>query len=212
MRETCKIERLVDRHDLHAVAPGGDVDDYLRARWVGSDGRRPAGYRTLTDWLNGRLLNRVYDERGRETVAGRLDDEYALLTGDDTVERAELEVSLHEAGIDPDWLRGEFLSWSTMRRHLNDCLGAQKETAATTEWERESVRIARDRAREKASDALRSLANKGQVVGGDESDVDIHVLLSCPDCPTRVRIGDALARGYVCKRHHEEREEQCPSN
>jgi hypothetical protein len=94
------------------------------------------------------------------------------------------------------------VSWSTMRRHLVDCLGGEKERqAASSDWERESVRIATEKLTEKVGDALSSYETKGEIAGATEADVSVEVLLSCPECPTRRSLADARRLGYVCEDH-----------
>ena len=96
----------------------------------------------------------------------------------------------------------QMASWSTMRRHLVDCLDAEKEPrTAGTDWERESVDIARRQLVEKVNDALSSYETKGEIAGATGADVSVQVQLSCPECPTRRSLTDAIAVGYVCRDH-----------
>lgn len=197
----CKVDLVCDQHDLDALESRYEsVDDRLLTRWTGADGRSADGYKTLTEWFNKRLLKQAYDEQGRETVGTRLDSEYDVLTGDDDLARQELADDLADDGVDVEQLTENMVSWSTMRHHLQDCLNGEKEKAqATTDWERESIDIARNIAEEKVGDSLRSLASKGKLPGADEAEIDVDVKLSCPECPTRISVTGALERGYVCE-------------
>lgn len=202
---TCKVDHVTDRRRL--TAPGqeyGSIDQYLVARWTGEDG--PAlGYKPLTEWFNKRLLKQVYERNGRDTTGPRVDSEYEALTGDDDLVRHEVLNDLQDSGIAAESLVDDMVSWSTMRRHLNECLGEEKPTTPSeTDWERRSVDIARERTREKVTDALGSLARKGMLPEASKADVQVQIKLSCPECPTRVPLEDALRRGYVCKDHFEE--------
>lgn len=199
----CKVGATAERYDLDGAETRYEsLDDHLLARWTGEDGRKAAGYRTLTEWFNKRLLKRAYDDRGRETIGTRLDAEYDALTGDDDLLRGEVADDLAADGIDADQLRDDMVSWSTMRHHLSGCLDGEKATpTATTDWERGSIEIARDRTREKAESALRALGSKERLAGADDAEVDVQVLLSCPECQVRVPFDVALDRGYVCEEH-----------
>lgn len=201
VQDGCKVDLVCDRYGLDGLETRYEsVDDRLLTRWTGADGRSADGYKTLTEWFNVRLLKRAYDEHGRETVGPRLDAEYEVLTGDDDLARRELADDLAADGIDAAELTEDMVSWSTMRHHLKDCLDGEKESEkAATDWERESVDVARSVAAEKVADALRSLAAKGDLPGADEAEIDIDVTLSCPECPTRISLVGALERGYVCE-------------
>lgn len=199
----CKVDRVVDEYGLQpARADYDSVDEYLRARWTGTDGHPPDGYRRLATWFNKRLLKRAYDAHGRETVGVRIDSEYEALTGDDELAREEVLEDLRSDGIDARSVVEDMVSWSTLRHHLKDCLDAEKATpTATTDWERESVRIAQERTARKVSEALRSLDSKGELPNAERAEVAVQVQLSCPECPVRVSLTEAVSRGYICREH-----------
>lgn len=200
----CKVERNAERYDLTVPSTHDSVDDYLLSRWLGHGDRAAEGYRSLTEWFNKRLLRASYDEHGRETLATQLDADHAILTGDDDLERAELIDVLAATGIDGEALRDDMISWGTMRNHLNDCLGGEKGSPeARTDWERESVRIARDRTADRVREALGALASKDDLDGGEAATVEVQVQLTCGECPRRVPLDTALDRGYVCAEHHD---------
>ncbi|MFB6121626.1 MAG: rod-determining factor RdfA [Halobacteriaceae archaeon] len=200
----CKVDSLVERHSLTVPDPGYDaVDEYLVARWTGADGRAADGYKTLTEWFNKRVLRRRYEAAGRDAGV-HLDREYEVITGDDGVDRDELAADLAADGLDVDDLADELVSWSTMRHHLKDCLDAEKGTrSASTDWEHNTVRMARRRAEEMTRSVLSSLASKGRLPDAERSRVDVQVKLGCPECAVRVPFEDALERGYVCETHAE---------
>lgn len=202
-QDRCKIELLVDRYSLDEFELRYDsVDERLLARWTGADGTDPDGYRTLTEWFNKRLVTTVYDEHGRETTGTRVESDYEALTGEDDLLREDVMDDLRADGIDADSLRCDLVSWSTMRKHLKSCLDGEKAaTDAETDWERQSVAVATNIARSKVNEALSSLDSKGELPDGDDAGVEIQVLLSCPECPTRIPFGDAIDRGFVCKDH-----------
>lgn len=201
-RGTCKLDDVVERYGVG----GGDgyetVDDWLLARWLGEDGRDPVGYRTLARAFNKRVMKRVYDEHGRDAMGARLEGDYAALVGEDAFRREEVLADVAADGIDADRLGESLLSWGTVRTHLNECLGASKAPReAATDWERQSVDRAREHALETVRKAVGALASKDRVERADEADVEMPVLLSCPECPTRRPLEEAMDRGYVCREH-----------
>jgi hypothetical protein len=200
----CKVDRVTEIHGLASADPVFDsLDEGLLARWTGVGERSAVGYRSLTEWFNKRLLKSVYDDHGRDTLGATVDSDYDVLQGDDELVAAELAESLRADGIDADELRDALVSWGTMRTHLQDCLGGQKEPqTATTDWEVESVRKAKGVTESKVESALSALARKDRLAGGDSADVGVQVKVGCDSCPTRVPFDVALERGYVCETHH----------
>lgn len=199
----CKIDDVVERYGMESPHEGFEsVDESLLALWTGGDGFDARGYRSLTEWFNKRLLRHVYREHGRVVMGSRIDDEFATLTGEEEIPRSELLHDLERDGIDGDDVLADMVSWSTMRRHLLDCLDGEKpRQSAETNWERESVDIAIDQLVEKVQKALTSYENKDRITGAMDVDVSVQVQLTCPKCPTRRSLSEALELGYVCREH-----------
>jgi hypothetical protein len=200
----CKVDRVVADYGLGSADPVyDDFEEGLLARWTGAGEGDAMGYRSLTDWFNRRLLKRVNDDHGRDSLGARLDAEYEALAGDDDLLAREVIESLRADGVDGEALRDDMVSWGTMRTHLTECLDGRKAPrTATTDWERESVARATAVAERKAREAASALASKGDLAGGDGAEVGVAVHLGCDDCPTRVPFEVAVERGYVCERHH----------
>lgn len=198
----CKIDRVIATYGLSGADPRHEsIDEGLLARWRGDGGHGAVGYRTLTDWFNERLLRQVYVDNGRAVDGSRVAHEYDALTGDDDLRREEVVASLEADGIDARQVLADTVSWGTMRTHLTECLGGEKESDEGGDWEGDTVRMARSFAREKVESALSSLGTKGRIAGADRTSVVIQVHLECDRCPTRVPMDVALDRGYVCDEH-----------
>jgi len=202
-QDGCKIEIVSDRYDLDERETRYEsVDDRLLTRWTGADGHESSGYRQLTEWFNERLLRTLYDDHGRDTTGNRVESDFEALTGDDDLLREEVRDDLRADGIDVDALQQDMVSWSTMRTHLKSCLDGEKVIRESdSDWERRSVEIAKNVATSKVNEALSSLETDEVLPAGTDAEVEIQVLLSCPECPTRVPFGDAIDRGFVCSEH-----------
>lgn len=200
---SCKVDRVIEQYDLATVEPRhASLGSELLARWRGEDGHDALGYRRLTAWFNKRLLRQLFDEHGRDVLGGRVDHDYAALTGDDELQRHEVSESLRSDGIDAEGVRSDMVSWGTMRTHLQDCLNGEKPSERSrTDWEHNSVEMAKSVAREKAQAALSSLASSGDIAGVDRTSVSVQIQLQCDVCPTRVPLDVALEQGYVCEQH-----------
>lgn len=202
-RTRCKVEDAIEEYALRPPSEDVDsVDAYLVARWTGSSGYESVGYRELSHWLNRQLLRRVYDEHGRSTTGTRVESEYEALTGDDELVRDEVVTELSALGIDAEEVVDAMVSPRTMHRHLTGCLDAEKSSGgASTDWERNSVEIARSQLEEKVAKAASSLASKGQFRGADAADIETRIYLSCPECATRVPFEAGRRQGFVCADH-----------
>jgi len=197
----CKVDRAAGRYDIE-VPGGSSVGDALRSRWRGEGGHPEHGYRTLTEWFNKRLLRAAYDEAGRETLGNRVETDYEALTGEDDLVRREVVEHIRADGVDVEAVQADMVSWGTMRTHLKECLDATKSrSTAASDWERESVEMARSFAGEKVESALSALASKGELAGVDRSSVAVEIQLRCEACPTVVPLDVALGQGYVCADH-----------
>ena len=209
----CKVGEVIERYPVERSIVGGDIDDYLVARWLG-DGEYPeTSIRALTDWFNTSLLKAVYSENGRSATETRIESEYHALASDDEIRRGEVLDDLEADGIDGESLVADFVSASTLYRHVTECLEAEKESAAGTagtdsDWERKKVEYARSAALKSVEAAVRSLDNKGRIPNGSVADLEVAFELSCPQCSTRVRFETALERGFVCREHMGTREDQ----
>ena len=204
----CKVGRVASKYDVSATIPTDEeLSATLLARWQGQDGYREHGYRTLTDWFNRRLIEQAYERAGRRVGDPQLNAEYEVLTGEDELAKLDLEDELAAAGVDAEQLESDMVSWSSMRGHLTDCLDGEKTREATTDWERNSIEIARSQARSKIEEAVAALGSKGDLVGADDAEVSLDVRLHCDQCDSTVPLVVALDRGYVCETHHGDRSE-----
>lgn len=205
-RACCKVGTAIDSYALEDRVVGGDIDDYLVARWLGEGTYQETGLRPLTDWFNRNILKSVYADHGRTATTSRIESAYEALTGEDDIRRGEVVDDLRADDIDAEGLLEDFVSTSTLYRHLRECLEAEKPASdappdPASDWERDTVAYARETAREKAREAVRSLDNKGRVTAASEADLAVPVVLRCPDCSTQVEFEAALERGYVCREH-----------
>jgi len=201
----CKVGTVARERGL-TVSADMSIDEYLVARWSGTGDYPAVGVRKLADWFNKQLLRDVYTDAGRNVTDIRIESEYEVLSSEDDLRRAEVIDDLEADGIDGEDLIDDFVSRSTMRRHLKNCLGARKDEASDdaptdTNWEVEQVQYGTEKLRNSVREAVTSLDNKGLIPGGTESEIEIPVLLTCPECSTQVRLETALNRGYVCKTH-----------
>lgn len=207
----CKVSYVIKKYNL--TVPGSiadDIDEYLAAQWLGQGEFSSVGHRQLAEWFNKRLLRKIYIEHDRSATETRIDSEYEALTGNDEPRKQEVLDDLKRDGVDSGEVVDDFISRSTMVRHLKNCLelekGQEREQASHREagestWERDKIEYGRKNFRESVEQAVSSLTNKEKLPGGGQAEIDLPVLVSCPKCVTRVRLSTALQRGYICSDH-----------
>lgn len=202
--DCCKVGRVADERGL-TVSADENLHEYLVARWLGLEDYPAMGVRKLADWFNQKLLRDAYTRHGRNVTDVRISSEYEALTSGDEVKRGEIVDDLRSDGLDGEQLRDDFVSRSTMRRHLTDCLGASKDDGksaeSTTNWELDQIQHSKEHFEDSVAESIRSLANKGQLPGADEADIEVAIFVSCPECSTRVRLRTALDREFICPDH-----------
>jgi hypothetical protein len=139
------------------------------------------------------------DKAGLPTLGGEAASKYERLRDDDR-DGAEVERMLRREGVGIDALDDDFVSYGVMRTHLLECLDAEYEPAeSASDWEAESIRIARDHSEEKIADAVRSLVNKEEIAVGGDVSVRIDAEIECGECEVRAPLRRVRRRGYVCE-------------
>lgn len=188
----CKVCRVLDEQGVD------HYDDRLLEEWQADRSQRK-GYRALTRWLNVTLLRREMDRAGLPTLGGEAASKYERLQNDDG-DGAEVERMLRREGVDVDALQDDFVSYGVMRTHLLDCLDAEYERAeSASDWEDESIRIARDHAEGKITEAVQSLVNKDEIAAGGDVSVHVEPEIECGECRMRAPLRRVRRRGYVCE-------------
>lgn len=202
----CKIGRTIDKYSLQESVIGGDLNENLRARWVGENEFPETATRPLTDWFNQKILKKVYREQDRKAIETQLESDYDALRSDDEVKRGAIIDDLADDEIDGEELLDDFAKRSTMYRHLTQCLEAEKSKGnsdSESNWEEDKIEYAQDTMQKNVADVLRSLERKGELPNGTEAEIQTPIILGCPadGCSTQTRFSRAKKRGYICAEH-----------
>lgn len=156
------------------------------------------GYRQPADWVNVTLLRRAMDRAGLSTLGREAESKYERLHSDDPMIVTEVSKLLAQEGIDIEQLEKDFVSYGVIRTHLKECLDAERAPQTSSDWERDAIEITRERAHQKAKEAINSLLNKGEIAAGENTAVRIRIDIDCPDCNSRTPVERALRRGVAC--------------
>lgn len=187
----CKVCKVLGERDIE------HYNDRILSQWQGDESQRK-GYRQLAEWLNVTLLRREMDQVGLPTLGEEATSKYERLQSDEA-SATEVANMLEREGVDVDGLESDFVSYGVVRTHITECLGAEYEKTGESDWEKETIDIARDRANDKIREAVVSLVNKEKIQSSNDLEVHLSVELECESCQSRVPLGRAIRRGRVCQ-------------
>jgi hypothetical protein len=183
----CKIDRVVQARGLT------DIEDRLERRW--SDGK---SLRELERFFNETVLQAAMAEAGMETIDGESSNLYRLLTDDKVSagKQVDAESRLRRNGVDPDSLTDDFVSYQTVRTHLNDCLGIQttRESSFTASEARSTVHKLVSRLE---SVTLRTIDRlcRDERLSIVAPSVTVSVRVACSECQDEYTFSTLLDRG-----------------
>ncbi|MFC4405507.1 rod-determining factor RdfA [Haloarchaeobius iranensis] len=180
-----KVARLIDEHDLDG--------DWLVEEWTRPDDERKS-LRQLADAFNRRLLAAELPDVGPTQV----ERYHEALTDDDASAgvRTEVEVELADRGIDVDELRGEFVSYQSIRTYVQ-ARGASYEGRSAEEQRAKDVESI-ERLRGRLASVTEERLDRGRradrlTLGEYRLFVDVTVY--CEDCGSQFEATEVLETG-----------------
>lgn len=183
---SCKIGRQTDAYGLHGLN-----EDILRRREEG------ASLRNLAEFVNERILEAEIDASDVD-VAGDAGSVYAALTEDrvSTEKRVNTIDQLNDVGINVKALQEDFVSYQSVRYHLQNCLDMDtgRRGVETIEEGRGVIEWARTREENVIGRTLSRLQRIGAIAGGDLR-TSSTVTVECTECESTYMISEFLDRG-----------------
>jgi hypothetical protein len=183
----CKIDTVAEKWELHTVKA------QLAERWA--DGE---SLRDLETAFNQAVLRAAMASAGMETVDGEPSNLYRLLTDDDVTagKRVDAESRLREHGVDPDAVTDDFVSYQTVRTHLNECRGVQtaRESAFSVADARSTVHKLVSRTETVALQAIDRLCGQDKLSITAPS-VTVSVRVACSECQDEYTFATLLSTG-----------------
>lgn len=209
MNHCCKVGKTIDKYGLEHSVVGGDLNQYMLARWMGKNEYPETGLRPLTNWLNQKILKTVYTDHDRNALDSRIESDFEALTSDEDEKRFAIIDDLESDGIDGEQLLDDFISSTTLYRHFTNCLDEEKTRdiggdEAAAEGAMERIQYSRNNVKGHIHENLKTLENRGKIPHATDAEISIPVLLGCPVCSNQVQLERALERGYICEEHMSE--------
>ncbi|WP_252697931.1 rod-determining factor RdfA [Natronosalvus vescus] len=207
---TCKVCTQIEQYGITAD---------LEAWYDDDDDDEDLSLRDVADRLNARLLQEAYFAAGSQRPLSALEAHYEHLYGKNASdEKEKAKTSLREAGLDPKPFArdpakrytGEFVSYGTVRKHFNKCLGVD----TSREWKSltpaKAIQQSDDivhRNRKILEENLVRLADDG-LVRTEIERLDVEITVSCGSCHRRWSYAEFVDAGGCSQCCSEEGEEE----
>lgn len=207
----CKVGRSLKRYSLTE----------LNERLIECRSLQKKSLRDLSGFINQRLLESAIEDtsldilNGDGDLYGAMDREDAVATiyhalCDDEVSaerRARVETRLRQAGVDLEEVKDNWVTHTTVRRHLNDCLDLDTSSnneltpggaISTIEWTHSRCTAISQR-------TLERLKSVGELESGN-LDISVHIQVTCSECGITYRPHELVERGKCdCEREESQK-------
>lgn len=191
----CKIDRVAETRGLEGM------DEQLRECRADGD-----SLRELETFFNKAVLRSALQAAGMETLEGEVSNLHRLLTGEEVSpgKRVDAESRLGRNGIDPSSVTADFVSYQTVRTHLNDCLGVEttRDTHLPVNEARNTVLKLLSRTESVTRRTMERLERQGVLTIRDPS-VAVSVRVTCSECNAEYAFSQLLERGGCACRSEE---------
>lgn len=187
-KRECKVDRVAEKWGLD------DVDGKLREQRQNAE----ASLRDLEDYFNRQVLEAAMRDARAEMIEGEVENTYHLLTADDVSSGSRVEVKdrLRRSGVDPEAVVDDFVSYQTVRTHLQECLEVDTslDSSVTKSEAKNTVFKLLSRTEVITERTIDRLRSAGQLVIGDV-DATLSLRIACTECGEEYTFSRLLERG-----------------
>lgn len=191
----CKIDRVSEERGLE------QIDGRLREQWVSGN-----SLRDLETFFNEAVLRSAIEAAGMDTLEGEVSNLYRLLSDDEVTagKQVDAEFRLRRHGLDPSAVTGDFVSYQTVRTHLNDCLGVEttRDTHLPPSEARDTVFKLLSRTESVTRRTVERLARQDSLTITTPS-VTANLRVACLECNDEYTLSQLLERGGCSCRFEE---------
>ncbi|WP_435180456.1 rod-determining factor RdfA [Halorussus sp. AFM4] len=169
------MDYITEKYDLQ------NADD----RIIRKREREDASLRALETYLNRWVLRREMVEQGMNVLDGEAANYHRLLSDDEVLKAntAAARRELESAGIDVDEVLGDFVSYQTVRKHLNECLDKDTSEEYTPDLDEgfDTIEALLQRVKSVTARTINRF-RRHDVASIGEVDIIVSVKLRCGDC------------------------------
>lgn len=192
----CKVGRVADDWNL------GPAERDIIATWR-EDG---TSLRSLAAKFNRRLLRQAMKEAGNPPLDGEVMNLYRLLTDDDVSQGMVIQASnrLAEKGVAVESVKGDFVSYQTVNRHLKNCVGIydnDRDRPIEVDEAKDRIYSLRNRTKEVTKQALTQL-RRSEGNSFENFEMYVNISARCTECGEQLDIAELL-EGETCRCSHQ---------
>lgn len=171
----CKIGRGIEKYECDGL------NDKLAHEYREGDASLRDLEQVINDWFTATALENAGSPTDRDPA-----EITAILDGDGESrrEKARLETELEQAGIDVEQLQQDYVSFRTVKTHLNDHLGVDTSRSETITLDSAGsiIEWAETRCTSVIKRTIERLSNADEATIGDDFTVNISPRITCHDC------------------------------
>lgn len=182
---TCKVGRVATEYELT------NLDERLVRRRNNED----ASLRELKAYISKEVLKRSMEHAGLQATDTKADHYLALLRDEDGVEHSEARRELRRKGVDVDAVKEHFVSYQTVRKHLNECLDVDTSDEYTPSPSEDRQRLGELKGRaENVTERTVSRLRDHEVLEIGEPEAIASIKVRCGDCGRTYRALELIRR------------------
>lgn len=194
----CKIGRGIKRYDRP------DLDNRLVEEYTINGG----SLRSLEQTVNQAFIRGMLDTVDADTVqklnstaTSNPSDLVDVLSGDNKQQQARVETILEQAGVAVDQLKDDFVSYRTVKKHLNKCMDIDTSRKGpdpiTTADAEDTIEWAETRCECIVNRTIKRLSNTNDTISTNVS-ANTTTRITCKDCGTTEPVSVFIRNGCNC--------------
>lgn len=201
-RSRCKVDHLAEEYGIR------NLDQRIAEERKEED----ASLRDLEAFVNQEILKVVLKRSGVDLIEGDVENYYRLLDADEDDDdndvspdaRQEAVQQLEQAGVDVESLEEDFVSYQTVRSHLQECLDidTSRESNINTDQARNTFDGLKNRTINVVERTLERLDRHGKIEMGDPT-ASVSIKVECDEC-NRMYTPNQILRNEGCECSHSE--------
>lgn len=170
---SCKVDDINDKYELLN----------LNSRLIRRREQADASLRDLDDYISKQILKSAMQDAGMGARNEKAEYYLELLKSDDRIPRKEARQELQGEGVPVEEVQKDFVSYQTVRKHLNECLGrdTSKEYTPNVREDRDRLGRVKGRAENVAERTLKRLRKHGVLNIGPPTAL-VTIKVRCGDC------------------------------
>lgn len=188
MTAGCKVDRVQDEYDLY------QLNERIKHRYQ----QRDHGVRRLETFINQQVLRRAMEKAGMNVIDSEEENYHRLLTNDDVLDsdRRQAKSELRSQGVDVERVQADWVSYRTVHKHLNECLGIDTSKDYTPDIDEDQKRVKKMQSRfTNVVEGTLDRLSREDAAHIEDPTASISIKVRCGKCNRRHDVTDLLESG-----------------